>query len=328
LAAGNAHDAVEGERVNLYTSVDAVPAGFGPSAVTIGKFDGMHTGHRRVIEAVQKGARGRDLKSVAVTFDRHPLSTINPAECPTSLLSNAQKIELLEGSGLDATVMVEFDAAFAALSPGEFVDSVLVRALDARVVFVGSDFRFGARGAGTVDVLRQLGEANGFSVVLIDEVLATDSRRASSTWVRELLVDGKVAEAAVVLGRSPAIRGAVVHGDHRGRELGYPTANLARDREGFVPADGVYAARLIVDGESFPAAVSIGNNPTFDGVPDQQVEAHILDASRDLYGKTITIEFIEYVRPMNKFADVDALVAQMTKDEQTIRGILGAPRPS
>jgi riboflavin kinase / FMN adenylyltransferase len=310
----------------LFSSVEAVPAEFGPSAVTIGKFDGMHTGHREVIGAVKAVARQNGLAAVAVTFDRHPLSVINPAACPETLLSNAQKIELLDKAGLDATLMLTFDAALAAMSPTDFVETVLVTALNTSVVFVGSDFRYGARGAGTVETLREHGAAAGFRVELIDEVIATDDRRASSTWVRELLVEGRVNEAAAVLGRNHAVRGEVVHGDHRGRELGFPTANLSRDREGFVPADGVYAARVIVDGESHPASVSIGNNPTFDGVPDQQIEAHVLDASLDLYGTTVTVEFVEYIRPMMKFADVDSLVAQIKKDEQKIRGILGAPQ--
>jgi riboflavin kinase / FMN adenylyltransferase len=312
--------------VILFDSVEAVPAGFGPSAVTIGKFDGMHAGHRQVIGAVRALARESELAAVAVTFDRHPLSVINPAACPEALLSNAQKIELFEASELDATLMLTFDSALAAMSPTEFVDSVLVKALNATVVFVGSDFRYGAKGAGTVETLREQGAREGFRVELIDEVVANDHRRASSTWVRELLVEGRVKEAAAVLGRNHSVRGEVVHGDHRGRELGFPTANLSRDREGFVPADGVYAARVIVNGQSHPASVSIGNNPTFDGVPDQQIEAHVLDASLDLYGSTVAVEFVEYIRPMMKFADVAALVTQIKLDEQKIRGILGAPQ--
>jgi riboflavin kinase/FMN adenylyltransferase len=155
--------------------------------------------------------------------------------------------------------------------------------------------------------------------------LAGGGRPISSTLVRELLDRGDVASAATLLGRPPSIRGTVVHGFERGRALGYPTANLSHEVEGFIPADGVYAARLIVDGRTMPAAVSVGNNPTFDGVPDKQVEAHVLDEVLDLYDKTVTIDFIDYIRPMSRFPDVDALVRQMNADEQRVRRILAMP---
>jgi riboflavin kinase / FMN adenylyltransferase len=314
--------------VIIFETAGAVPADFGPSAIAIGKFDGMHAGHRTVIDRLKAVAADEGLAAVAVTFDRNPLSTVRPELCPVSLLSNNQKLELLDETGLDATLMLVFDKAFSELSPAEFIRSIIVEALHARVVFVGADFRFGAKGAGTVDVLRAEGDVHGFRVEVIDEVTAAGARRASSTWVRELLEEGKVREAAEVLGRPPSIRSIVVGGEQRGRKLGYPTANLSRDVEGFIPADGVYAARLTVDGVSYGAAVSVGNNPTFEGVPDKQVEAHALDQTLDLYGKSATLEFIEYIRPMNKFENADALVAQMNADEVRIRSILGIPKPS
>ncbi len=314
--------------MDVITSLADVPAGLGPSAVTIGKFDGVHAGHRRVIGELRTVAEAEGLAAVAVTFDRNPLSLLRPELCPAPLVSNAQKLELLADTGLDATVMLTFDAAFSAQSPEEFVRRVLVDGLRARVVLVGSDFRFGAKGAGTVDVLRELGAASGFEVRLIDEVLAPAAdgeRRASSTWVRELLGEGRVAEAAAVLGRAPSIRAEVVAGEQRGRTMGYPTANLSHDVEGFIPADGVYAARITIDGAQYGAAVSIGNNPTFVGIAPQTVEAHVLDESFDLYGKRVELAFIEYIRPMNKFDGMDALVAQMNADEVRIRTILGQP---
>jgi riboflavin kinase/FMN adenylyltransferase len=162
-------------------------------------------------------------------------------------------------------------------------------------------------------------------VAIVDDVTGDSSRRASSTWVRELLADGNVREAAHLLGHIPSIRSVVVHGAKRGRELGYPTANLSPQIEGFIPRDGVYAAWLRIDGNRYGSAVSIGNNPTFDGIPDKQVEAHVLDEKLDLYDKTVEIDFVEYIRPMNKFSGVEALVAQMGVDEQLIRSILGYP---
>lgn len=312
--------------MQLYRSPEEVPVPFGPSVVSIGKFDGMHAGHRRVLADLLAVASAESLASVAVTFDRHPLSVVRPELCPAPLLSNAQKLELLAETGIDATLMLTFDEARSQQSPEDFVNEVLVDALAARVILVGSDFRFGAKGAGTVALLTELGHTLGFRVQLIDDVTSGE-RRASSTWIRELLSSGQVAEATRLLGRPPSIRSTVVGGHQRGRSMGYPTANLSHDVEGFVPADGVYAANIVIDGERFGAAVSIGNNPTFEGVADKTVEAHVLDASLDLYGKTVELEFVEYIRPMNKFADVAALVTQMNADELRIRSILGQPRP-
>lgn len=326
--------------MQFFTSPAEVPEGFGPSAVAIGKFDGVHAGHRRVIAELERVAAAGSLSTVAVTFDRHPLALLNPASCPVPLVSNTQKVELLAGTGLDATLMLTFDRALSELAPEEFVSSILVDALHARVVLVGSDFRFGIRGSGTVATLRELGAVHGFEVVLVEDVVLaitkehrtaddTEERRASSTWIRELLGAGRVREAAELLGHLPTIRSVVVRGAQRGRELGYPTANLSADlEEGYIPADGVYAAWLTVGDERYGAAVSIGNNPTFEGVPDKQVEAHALDQSMDLYDRTVELSFVEYIRPMNKFDSIDALITQMNRDEARIRDILGYPSTS
>ena len=312
--------------MEFFDSLAAVPAGFGPSAVTIGKFDGVHAGHRKVITALLDVARREGLVATAVTFDRHPLSLLRPESCPEPLLSNAQNVDRLAETGLDATVMLEFDRAFSEQSPEQFVRSILVESLNARVVLVGRDFRFGARGAGTVDTLRELGEAHGFVVRLIEDVVADGSeRRASSTWVRELLAAGEVEQAASLLGHEPSIRALVVHGHERGRELGYPTANLSHDVEGFVPADGVYAAWYTVDGVRYGAAVSVGNNPTFEGVPEKTVEGHLFDVTLDLYDRVVEVSFVKYIRGMRKFSGMDTLAEQMAADEREIREVLGYP---
>lgn len=317
--------------MEFFEGLDAVPAGYGPSAVTIGKFDGVHTGHRAVLARLSTVAAEHELRSVVVTFDRHPLSLLAPAFCPSPLVSNVQKRELLADVGVDATLMLAFDQALADLEPDDFVRRVLVDALGARIVLAGSDFKFGRKGAGDVALLRELGTAHGFEVVLIDDVrageerLIASERRASSTWIREALEAGRVAEAARVLGRPPVVRSVVVEGERRGRELGYPTANLDPERlEGFLPADGVYAAWATVDGERYPAAVSIGNNPTFDGVPQHQAEAHLLDVDLDLYGRTIELAFVDFVRGMEKFDSLDQLVAKIGSDSERARSILAA----
>jgi riboflavin kinase/FMN adenylyltransferase len=314
--------------VQFFSSLDEVPKDFGPSAVTIGKFDGVHIGHRRVLDALQAIAAERGLVSTVVTFDRNPAALLTPERLPDYVASNDQKRELLAATGVAATLMVPFTRDFAALEPERFVDDILVRALHAEVVLVGDDFRFGSRGRGDVALLAELGKKDGFIVQSIDAVVGDGGAPVSSTMVRSLLAAGEVRDAAALLGRAPSVRGVVVHGEERGRALGYPTANLSSEHEGLIPADGVYAARLVVGDTTYPAAVSVGNNPTFEGVPDKRVEAHVvqdrsMDADLDLYGKTVTVEFVEFVRGMVKFDGVDALVAQMTLDEARIREILG-----
>lgn len=326
--------------MQFFDGLTEVPSGFGPTAVTIGKFDGLHLGHRAVLRQLRELADERGLTDAVVTFDRNPLSVLSPQNCPEPLVSNAQKRELLENEGVDSTLMLHFDLQLASESPEFFVESVLVAALHAQLVLCGADFRFGAKGAGDVALLRRLGVEHGFDVVLVedmrlddmrlddvrlDDVHADDagtSRRASSTWVRELLARGRVREAAQLLGRLPSIRSTVVHGEQRGRELGYPTANLDPDLEGYLPLDGVYATWVVVDGRRYGAATSIGNNPTFEGVPPHQVETHLFDQSIDLYDRPIELQFVEYLRAMNKFDSVESLVAQLHRDDERIREIL------
>jgi riboflavin kinase/FMN adenylyltransferase len=309
--------------MDFFTSPADVPPGFGPAAVTIGKFDGVHLGHRAVIAELEAAARARDLVSAVVTFDRHPLAVLRPELVPMALTSTEQKRELLEQTGVEATLMLTFDSHLQSLTPEEFVDAVLVETLQAEVVLVGDDFRFGVRGSGTVDVLRELGRTRGFDVQIIPEVMPGDgARRASSSWIRELLDGGRIEEATVLLGRPPSVRGVVVHGERRGRELGYPTANLEPRSEGFVPADGVYAARVSVDGRVYDAAVSVGNNPTFEGVPEKQVEAYLLDVTLNLYGKEVTVFFVKFLRGNVKFDGMESLIAQIAADVEETRIVL------
>ncbi|WP_314102254.1 bifunctional riboflavin kinase/FAD synthetase [uncultured Frigoribacterium sp.] len=309
--------------MQFWDALADVPADLGPTAVTIGKFDGVHVGHRAVIDLLEQVAAERGLTSAVVTFDRHPLAVLRPGSVPRSLVSNRQKRELLEAAGVAATLMLTFDDELRSLTPAQFVDRILVGALHARVVFVGDDFRFGVRGSGTVDTLRELGAERGLEVVSIDDVRLGGGRRASSTWIRELLEAGDVKRAGELLGREPAVRGIVVHGEQRGRELGFPTANLAPDSEGYVPADGVYAARVLVGDTTYPAAVSVGHNPTFEGVPEKQVEAHLLDVSMDLYGQELTVMFVDWVRGNVAFQGIDALIEHIRADVVRTREVLG-----
>jgi riboflavin kinase/FMN adenylyltransferase len=310
--------------MHVYTSLDQVPVGFGPSAVTIGKFDGVHSGHRAVIGELISLAKTKDLVPTVVTFDRNPLALLRPENCPESLISTEQKIERLADAGVATTLILTFDRALSEQSPEDFVKRVLVDALHAGIVFVGSDFRYGTKGGGNVETLRAAGAEYGFDVHLVDDVRAGEGRRASSTWIREELAEGHIREATELLGALPSVRSTVVHGEMRGRELGFPTANLRPEPEGLIPADGVYAGWLTVDDVTYPAAISVGNNPTFDGVPARQVEAHVLDQDIDLYGKTVEIAFVDRVRGMTKFAGIDELIEGIRNDVLRVREILGA----
>ena len=307
-----------------------VPAGYGPSVVTIGNFDGVHRGHQAVLRRVVETARAHSARAVAVTFEPHPRAVLFPERAPAALTTAEHRLELLERTGLDAVLVMEFTRELARWSPERFVVDTVVRALHAVTVVVRPDMRFGHRNSGDVATLRELGAVHGFGVDLVEDLGPAGGRRWSSTWVRELLAAGRVEEAAAVLGRPHRVSGTVVHGDHRGRELGYPTANLGGDGGGLVPADGVYAGRLVrlalpqdAPDRRLPAAVSIGTNPTFDGVA-RRVEAYVLDRTDlDLYGEPVAVELLRRLRPTLRFDGIEPLVTQMALDVEQCRAVLG-----
>jgi riboflavin kinase/FMN adenylyltransferase len=282
----------------------------------------VHNGHRAVIERIRRIAADDDLRSVVVTFDRNPLALLAPDKCPDPLVSVRQKLELLGSTGIDATLLLPFDRALASVPATEFVERVLVDTLGAKSVLVGSDFRYGARGAGDVALLQDLGHTFGFTVEVVDDVRPEDGRRVSSTWIRELLAEGDVRHATRLLGHAPTVSGIVVHGAKRGRELGFPTANLTPESEGLIPADGVYAGWLTDAGTRYPAAISVGDNPTFEGVPKKQVEAYVLDRELDLYDHVVDVEFVERLRGMVAFTSIPDLVETMHGDVDRARDIL------
>ena len=321
--------------MHRWTHLDDVPPGYGPSVVTIGNFDGVHRGHRVVLGRVVERARALGAHAVAITFDPHPLAVLYPDRAPQPLTTVEHKLELLAAEGLDAVLVMPFTHELAGQSPRQFVEETMVDGLGARLVVVGGDMRFGKANAGNVDTLRELGDELGFEVdVVADEGFAAagaaaGDRRWSSTWVRELVAAGDVAGATDVLGRPHRVTGTVVHGDHRGRELGYPTANLAPDAFGAVPADGVYAGWLTPPGgRRLPAAISVGTNPTFDGT-GRRVEAYVLDRDDlDLYGDVVAVEFTHRLRPTLRFAGVDDLVRQMAEDVARCRVLLDVTAPA
>jgi len=226
-----------------WTDLSQIPQGFGPSVVTLGNFDGVHKGHRAVLSSVVEEAGKRGAHSVAVTFDPHPLALLHPERALQMITSTDLRLELLSASGLDAVLVMEFTRELASWTPERFVVDVFVKALGASLVVVGEDTRFGVRNSGDVETLRRLGEELGFEVLTLADV--GNGGRWSSSRVRELVTTGDVAGVAESLGRPHAMAGEVVHGDHRGRQLGYPTANLSSSAKGLIPADGVYAGFLI-----------------------------------------------------------------------------------
>jgi riboflavin kinase/FMN adenylyltransferase len=291
--------------------------------VTIGVFDGVHRGHQAIIGHTVKRARDLGLQSVVVTFDPHPAEVVRPGSHPAVLTDPVRKAELIEQLGVDALCVVPFTSEFSRLSPEAFAHDVLVEALHAAVVVVGDNFRFGHRAAGDIALLEGLGRSFGFTVEEAPLVAAGDLV-FSSTYIRSCVDAGDVRAAAAALGRPHRVSGVVVRGDQRGRELGFPTANLMVHRYAAVPADGVYAAWLIRGGQFTgpqPASVSIGTNPTFSG-QDRRVEAYVLDFAGDLYGERVSLDFVAHLREQRKYEGIEPLVAQIREDVEQTRALL------
>lgn len=314
----------QAERVRIWNSLDEVPGELGPSVVVIGNFDGVHLGHQHVLRrALQSVGETGAAQVVAVTFDPHPMAVLRPDHAPVTLTSVGERCRLLEAAGTDDVLVLPFDREMASWSPEEFIRRVLVEALHAVAVVVGANFRFGSRAAGDVETLVAAGREHGFVAEGID--LDGGPQVWSSTYVRTCLAAGDVAGAAEALGRPFTVRGVVVEGDKRGRELGYPTANVPTSALEAAPADGIYAGwltRLDTD-ERFPAAISVGTNPTFEGVRGRRVESYVLDRTDlELYGVEVEVAFVDRIRGMVKFDSVDDLIATMKRDVESTREVL------
>lgn len=302
-----------------------------PSVVTIGAYDGVHRGHQAVIRQVRALAAARGLQTVVVTFDRHPATVVRPDSAPKLLCDLEQKLELLAATGVDATYVIRFDEERARETAEAFVEEVLVSCLSTRAVVVGEDFHFGHKRGGNVDLLRSMGAAHGFTVEGLELVgvdgtpAGVDGPNVSSTAIRGLLGDGDVAGAAGLLGRPHEVRGIVEPGDQRGRELGFPTANLAVPDEIQLPADGIYAGWFErPNGTVHATAMSLGHRPTFYERPTGAplLECHVLDFAGDLYGDAVKVRFVERLRGELRFDGVDLLVAQMHADVEQTRKLL------
>ncbi len=281
------------------------------TVVVIGVFDGVHRGHQALLNRAKEIADGRSI--VALTFDPHPRTVFAPDSVPPMLTTLADRVELLKIHNADQVAVIKFNEQFAAMSPEKFVEDILVKQLHAGTVIVGKNFTYGSKASGTVESLIKDGEEHGFTVDV--QELAGGMDVISSSRIRNLVLEGKVTEARELLSRPHRLDGIVVHGEKRGREIGYPTANLGKIDGQTIPADGVYAGWLTVGINFWPAAISIGTNPTFEGDRGRQVEAYALDQEGlDLYDKEASIEFGWFLRPTLKFDSLDALLVQMKKD--------------
>jgi riboflavin kinase/FMN adenylyltransferase len=293
------------------------------SAVALGVFDGVHLGHRRVLEALS--AADPDLVRVAMTFGTHPAALLSPDGAPSRLSTLKRRFELLEAAGIERIAVLRFDESMRAMQPEEFVRRFIVDGMNAEFVAAGADFRFGVGASGNVATLTELGHRFGFAVVAVDIVL-DDGGEIRSTSIRAAIESGDVDRAAAMLGRPYEMEGIVVPGVGRGVQLGTPTANVSFPAVLTVPKHGVYAITATIDGVDFPAVANLGTRPTFDS-PDVVLEVHVLDVDRDLYGKQVRIAFIGWIRDERRFDSIEALVLQVDKDIDTARDILGDRTP-
>jgi riboflavin kinase/FMN adenylyltransferase len=292
----------------------------GPLHFTFGVFDGVHRGHQELIRELVRGARETRARGVVGTFDVHPARVVAPAHAPLALSSEEEKVVLLQNAGADDVVLWRFDGDFSRLEADDFV-ARLAGAGQIRHVLVGFDLVFGHQRKGDIALLRALGPRYGFTVSETRELLHGGAP-ISSSRIRAALVRGDLAEANAMLGREYGVRGTVVHGAGRGRVLGYPTINIATPSDRQLPADGVYAMRIVVDDEVVAAAGNLGVRPTFEAAGARLLEAYLLDLERDLYGRQVEARFVRRIRDERKFSDADALRGQIAEDVRAAREAL------
>ncbi|MCD9144005.1 MULTISPECIES: bifunctional riboflavin kinase/FAD synthetase [Streptomyces] len=310
-----------------WRGLEDIPQDWGRSVVTIGSYDGVHRGHQLIIGRAVERARELGVPSVVVTFDPHPSEVVRPGSHPPLLAPHHRRAELMAELGVDAVLILPFTAEFSKLSPADFVVKVLVDKLHAKLVVEGPNFRFGHRAAGDVEFLKELGATYDYGVEVIDLYVTGEAGGGlpfSSTLTRRLVAEGDVAGAMEILGRPHRVEGVVVQGAQRGRELGYPTANVETLPHTAIPADGVYAGWLVVGEEAMPAAISVGTNVQFDAT-ERTVEAYAIDRTDlDLYGLHVAVDFLAYLRGMEKFESIEALLLCMAGDVKRARDLVTA----
>ena len=299
--------------MEIITSLEQLHSFAAPCVVALGTFDGLHRGHLDVIGTAKQEAEHTGAKLAVFTFSNHPLEWINPAHVPVALVTPAVKLQLLESLGVDVLIDIPFNQLVADLLPQQFLERL--SALNYSCLVVGENFTYGQRGMGNVYTLAASAQALGFKLI-VRKLVSNNGTIISSTEIRRLITAGEVQQAAKMLGRSYSISGIVAHGNERGRLLGYPTANLELvDAHVAIPLGGVYAVRAYVDGGVYGGMANIGKNPTFGDVEKPRLETNIFGFSGDIYGKTLTIEFVQRIRGEVKFAGIDALKAQLAQDK-------------
>ena len=291
---------------------DARPAHWKQPVLALGNFDGLHRGHRKILDRLQRVAQERRVTSVVMTFDPHPPRVVRPDKAPALLMTKAQKLEGLAQAGVDGAAVVRFTHELSQWEPETFVRTVLVDWMRVSEVWVGANFLFGHDRSGNFSMLRSLGARYGFKAEKIDPVRYKDFV-VSSTRVRRLVSEARVDEAAALLGHPYIIDGVVVRGDQRGRSIGFPTANLCTDNE-LIPPHGVYATNAILDGIVIPSVTNIGTRPTVDASGRTAIETHIFDFDRDLYGAPMRLAFVQRLRDERAFESVDLLRTQIAAD--------------
>jgi riboflavin kinase/FMN adenylyltransferase len=306
--------------MNVFNSIDEVGAGFQGAVVTIGNFDGVHRGHQYIFHKVNSEARRRHCKSLVITFEPHPKMVLHPERKPFYLITSLEeKVARIAETGVDGLLLIPFDMDFSLTAAGEFVNDILWDRLRIQKIYIGHDYTFGRGREGNEMFLAAAGERLGFAVEVIGAFKVGDTV-ISSTLTRNLILAGRVAEAAAYLGRPYNLAGEVIVGHRRGRQLGFPTANLRPDKA-LVPARGIYAVRLLLEDRPLEGVMNIGYNPTFSDKA-LSVEVHIFDFDEDIYGRNLQVLFIDRIREEMKFDSPDALVAQIRRDVQQARGIL------
>lgn len=309
--------------VKIFRGLDEIPADLGPSACTIGVFDGVHRGHRALARRVIADAAREGLIPMVVTFDRHPLEVVAPGREPKMLSSVEERAALFGSLGIEAVVILAFDDALRGLPAEQFVSEILAAKLRARRIIIGANFRFGKDQAGTIQTLNDLAPLYDYETTIF-ALQMDDDQIVSSSLIRRHVADGMVERAATELDRAFALTGTVERGAGRGKGLGFPTANVSVDPRMVIPRVGVYAGWAVTEaGERVPMAVNIGFNPTFEDRSEPVIEAFLLDYDADLYGQTLRLEFLHRLRDEAKFESADALIEQIDDDVVRTRDLLG-----
>jgi riboflavin kinase/FMN adenylyltransferase len=302
--------------MKIISGIDTYPKIYSQTAIALGTFDGVHLGHQKLISTLKTEAKTNNLISMVFTFYPHPLRVVNPQLEPPMITSLEERADLIAGYGIDYFLVANFDQNFASMSPEDFIVEILHNKLKVKTVVVGFNYTFGYKGLGTPEMLKQFGEKLGYKTIVVEPV-SKNGIIVSSTEIRRLVSEGDISLAAQLLGRSFFLEGKVVKGDGRGKNLGFPTANLSIPQEMVIPNNGVYAVKVVYAGKEYPGGLNIGTKPTFAG-KSKTIEVNIIGFSEDIYGKTLRVEFLKKLRDERVFDSPSQLIAQISSDTKAV----------